>query len=508
MTLISMDLCVNITHKKDNDTWVKINTLSGRIFSQKTNEYTNYDFSDIDDTYQISKSGKYKNNKSIIYELPLKPINSIKKQFESYSNINFLYLLATAFVPNPRNYGSAELYNNGLQVFEFFEGFDAERDIHWVPNIHQKIEAQIQEDPNMYNIVYINEPIEIQSVKPDKQVVNPIISDYDSQRDGILEDTWTTIEEYPEYEIDKRGHVRKIKSGYLLKTNMGSTGYLIVSLNGKTKLVHRLVAKTFIPLSVDPTKTTVNHIDGNKLNNNIDNLEWASYQDQNLHMCRILHPDRPIEVMRQPLKALRSSSFEKILRYQLFAVNNILMGITIDKTNHIMYVNEYVYKPVLEFESTVDANEYFEQLGFPEANAISYNISINKDTYGYTWQYINNESINDTETWKIVSEIECPRYDLSHCTNYEVSSHGRFRKNGEKITDPSTFQLSKSAIHLGNKKELKPAYIIACAFVGKPPSTNEDYVMHIDGNNHNYHSNNLQWATLGMISKQGKERKK
>ena len=81
----------------------------------------------------------------------------------------------------------------------------------------------------------------------------------------------------------------KNKNMYSLKTYEKPDGYLAVSLwddtlpkrNRKTFLVHRLVAETFIPNPEN--KPTVNHIDGNKSNNKVENLEWATFSEQEIH---------------------------------------------------------------------------------------------------------------------------------------------------------------------------------------------------------------------------------
>lgn len=57
--------------------------------------------------------------------------------------------------------------------------------------------------------------------------------------------------------------------------------YMVVSLNHRIKLVHRLVAITFIPNQNNLPQ--VNHIDWNKLNNNISNLEWCTCKDNIKH---------------------------------------------------------------------------------------------------------------------------------------------------------------------------------------------------------------------------------
>jgi len=62
---------------------------------------------------------------------------------------------------------------------------------------------------------------------------------------------------------------------------VNNRGYQTVVIRRKTHMIHRLVAQAFIP---NPdNKPCVNHIDGNKLNNQVSNLEWCSIQENNLH---------------------------------------------------------------------------------------------------------------------------------------------------------------------------------------------------------------------------------
>ncbi|EEY6051664.1 hypothetical protein HF455_003810 [Salmonella enterica subsp. enterica serovar Bareilly] len=70
----------------------------------------------------------------------------------------------------------------------------------------------------------------------------------------------------------------------ILTVNVINSGYEVIQLwkNDKARpfLVHRLVAEYFLE---SPPKQTVNHKDGNKLNNSVDNLEWASYSENHNH---------------------------------------------------------------------------------------------------------------------------------------------------------------------------------------------------------------------------------
>lgn len=85
------------------------------------------------------------------------------------------------------------------------------------------------------------------------------------------------------YAISNDGRVWSRKTSRWLKPAKSSNGYLSVRLHGKTHSVHRLVAQAFC--DNDNDKIFVNHIDGNKLNNCSENLEWVTPSENSLHAC-------------------------------------------------------------------------------------------------------------------------------------------------------------------------------------------------------------------------------
>lgn len=113
---------------------------------------------------------------------------------------------------------------------------------------------------------------------------------------------WKDIRGYERfYQASSRGRIRsldrtihqtkgttvyeRLMRGKIIKPRLQNNGYLMVklSMDGRMKLltVHRLVLAAFTPATDE--SLIVNHKDGNKLNNDLINLEWVTHQENNLH---------------------------------------------------------------------------------------------------------------------------------------------------------------------------------------------------------------------------------
>jgi len=94
---------------------------------------------------------------------------------------------------------------------------------------------------------------------------------------------WKKINDYDNYSVSNEGQIRNDKTGRILKQYGARGGYAQVTLSKdgktKTKYVHRLVMETFKPNDNPQKFTDINHIDYNKSNNSLDNLEWCTHAE-------------------------------------------------------------------------------------------------------------------------------------------------------------------------------------------------------------------------------------
>lgn len=98
-------------------------------------------------------------------------------------------------------------------------------------------------------------------------------------KDGEI---WKPYPKQPNIEVSNLGRVRNIITNNYLGT-LNDNGYVIFDYNGKKYQVHRVVMETFNPTEDEENKV-VDHIDGSRSNNVLENLQWVNHKE-NMELC-------------------------------------------------------------------------------------------------------------------------------------------------------------------------------------------------------------------------------
>lgn len=119
------------------------------------------------------------------------------------------------------------------------------------------------------------------------------------------------------YQVSNFGRVKRVTTDRILKSNMTSKGYLLVKLCKNSiksnKRIHRLVAEAFIPNSEN--KPYINHIDEDKTNNHVSNLEWVTAKENSNHgtlnerISKAISRFKSIPIIATNIKTGKSTDF-------------------------------------------------------------------------------------------------------------------------------------------------------------------------------------------------------
>jgi hypothetical protein len=275
------------------------------------------------------------------------------------------------------------------------------------------------------------------------------------------EEIWKIIEDFPNYEVSTFGNIKNTTTNKILKPSLNSSGYnrctLINNFKKTISTIHRVVAETFI--QNPENKPTVNHKDRNRINNKLENLEWATHLEQNLHKTK------STKIRGHALKVLRICN---------------KTNVTLEIYNSLKEASEWVINNNL---SKIKNNNYKSVMSKISA-VINNKINCNT-SFGYKWS-IHKTDIDEDEIWK-----QIPIYLTKNDTNYYISNKGKI-----KVKDKIKNRYCKNNCYYVVSIKYTLYYVhrlVALTFLDNPE--NKEFVNHKDGNKLNNLLENLEWAT-------------
>lgn len=269
----------------------------------------------------------------------------------------------------------------------------------------------------------------------------------------MTKEKWRIVKKYPQYKVSSLAKVKRIETGKLV-THMIINGYAHVRLhNGKDKKryrVHRLVAEVFLINNDLINKTQVNHIDGNKLNNHLSNLEYVTPTQNMTHAVN---------------EGLLVKKCKRVGQYNL--------------ENEL--IKEHISIESASKDSGLLAN-FINRACNPNC--------VNKTAGGFIWKYLdetlNKEVVDNLPDMKVI-----PNY-----SDYKVTKDGRVygckRKIFLGLHDDGGY-LRAYIYKDGKQKIFRVHRLVAEIYIPNPE--NKDFVNHKNKDKQDNRVENLEWVT-------------
>ena len=154
--------------------------------------------------------------------------------------------------------------------------------------------------------------------------------------------------------IDVEGRVIDISSNLCLVPFISFFGYPQVRCRGKDYLLHRLVGETFLKCPGNRKEMILNHLDGNKFNPKLSNLEWTDYSGNVLHAFQsgLRTDNKPIEVLNLKTGAIKTE----------FSLNQVARNFGVNQSTISKYMASARTAPFMDMYSMRWANEDYTHL--------------------------------------------------------------------------------------------------------------------------------------------------
>jgi hypothetical protein len=272
---------------------------------------------------------------------------------------------------------------------------------------------------------------------------------------------WHIIKDFPNYSVSNFGNVKNNKTNKIMKLCIKS-GYYHIGLSNniirKVLKVHRLVAFAFIE---NPNnKLEVNHINKNKCDNSITNLEWSTRKENNQHRSNgLIYTSNK----NKPINRLDKKSREILEKY-----------------------NSIEDAGIWASENKLTSNYHNGR------NAIGNCVNgLSNSAYGFRWEYINNNL--QYEEWREINYKKIFGEVILIGKKYYVSNLGRFKNSYGTIMD--NYKVNENGyirVYI-NKKTFTLHRLVALTFLEN--HENKEQVNHKDGNKLNNCVENLEFVT-------------
>lgn len=198
------------------------------------------------------------------------------------------------------------------------------------------------------------------------------------------------IRGFERYSVSNDGIVINNITGKILSQRMATNGYMRVNLRRgdvryekpKTRAVHRLVAEAFLPAS--PGKNYVNHIDGNKCNNTLSNLEWCTPKENIKHAIKhgLMNPDY-VSMNRQSYESSRRA-------HQTSEYQKKMQRINADAglTKPVLQMDSKSGQIINRFQNCYEAARFlFGEIRYKDRLISRCARGKCNSAYGFTWAY-------------------------------------------------------------------------------------------------------------------------